>query len=140
VFRSGLTTNGRKRPSRFFRRPSSWAGAAFSVILALAWIPAVAQATSAAPTTVVSLNFDNDTYSEYTLGYQDALQSAGVDATFYINSGTIGTSNHLTWSEVSSLAAAGDDIGGKTVDGTNLTTLSTQQQISEIVLLRHGSG
>jgi peptidoglycan/xylan/chitin deacetylase (PgdA/CDA1 family) len=132
VFRSGLTTNGRKRPSRFFRRPSSWAGAAFSVILALAWIPAVAQATSATPTTVVSLNFDNDTYSEYTLGYQDALQSAGVDATFYINSGTIGTSNHLTWSEVSSLAAAGDDIGGKTVDGTNLTTLSTQQQISEI--------
>ena len=71
-------------------------------------------------------------YSEYTLGYKDALQSAGVDATFYINSGTIGTSNHLTWSEVSSLAAAGDDIGGKTVDGTNLTTLSTQQQLSEI--------
>ena len=59
-------------------------------------------------------------------------QPAGVDATYYINSGTIGTSNHLTWSEVQSLSTSGDDIGGKTVDGTNLTTLSTQQQVSEI--------
>jgi peptidoglycan/xylan/chitin deacetylase (PgdA/CDA1 family) len=100
--------------------------------LALAGLTAAGQAASAQTTTVVSLNFDNDTYSEYTLGYEDALQPAGMDATYYINSGTIGTSNHLTWSEVQSLAAAGDDIGGKTVDGTNLTTLTTQQQISEI--------
>jgi peptidoglycan/xylan/chitin deacetylase (PgdA/CDA1 family) len=100
--------------------------------LAIAGPAAAGQATSAATSTVVSLNFDNDTYSEYTLGYTDALQPAGADATFYINSGTIGTSNHLTWSEVDALAAAGDDIGGKTVDGTNLTTLTAQQQVSEI--------
>ncbi len=105
---------------------------AVSVGLAMAGLAAVSQAASAQTATVVSLNFDNDTYSEYTLGYEDALQPAGVDATYYINSGTIGTSNHLTWSEVQTLYAAGDDIGGKTVDGTNLTTLSTSQQISEI--------
>jgi len=81
---------------------------------------------------VVSLNFDNNASNQYYLGFQDALQPAGVNATFYINSGTIGTTNKLSWSQVSSLAAAGDDIGGKTVDGTNLTTLTAQQQVSEI--------
>ena len=91
----------------------------------------------------VSLNFDNDTYSEYTLGYADALQSANVAATYYINSSTIGTSNHLTWSQVTSLASAGDDIGGKTTDGINLTTLSASQQVSEIcgdrqTIMSHG--
>ncbi len=98
----------------------------------MAGLTAGGQTASAQTTTVVSLNFDNDTYSEYTLGYTDALQPAGVDATFYINSGTVGTSNHLTWAEVESLYAAGDDIGGKTVDGINLTTLTAQQQVSEI--------
>jgi peptidoglycan/xylan/chitin deacetylase (PgdA/CDA1 family) len=95
----------------------------------MAAIPAVAVAGSA---TVVSLNFDDGNYSEYTLGEQDALQPAGVNATFYINSGTIGLSKRMTWSQVQSLAAAGNDIGGKTVDGYNLTTLSPQQQVSEI--------
>jgi peptidoglycan/xylan/chitin deacetylase (PgdA/CDA1 family) len=105
---------------------------ALTVILALAWIPAIAQPTAAATTTIVSLNFDNNVANEFYLGYTDALQPAGVAATYYINSGTIGTSNKLSWSEVSSLAAAGDDIGGKTVDGLNLTTLSAAQQLSEI--------
>jgi peptidoglycan/xylan/chitin deacetylase (PgdA/CDA1 family) len=100
--------------------------------LVIAGLSGAGQAASAQTSTVVSLNFDNDTYSEYTLGYEDALQPAAVNATFYINSGTIGTSNHLTWSEVQQMYAAGEDIGGKTVDGTNLTTLSTAQQISEI--------
>jgi peptidoglycan/xylan/chitin deacetylase (PgdA/CDA1 family) len=102
------------------------------VILAIAGVAAVAPATSAATKIVVSVNFDNDLSSTYYLGFQDALQPAGVNATFYINSGTIGTSNKLSWSQVSSLAAAGNDIGSKTVDGINLTTLSTQQQIGEI--------
>jgi peptidoglycan/xylan/chitin deacetylase (PgdA/CDA1 family) len=130
----GSGQHGHSR-TRWFRRAGrratlvSWA---VCVGLALAGLTAVGQPASAQTTTVVSLNFDNDTYSEYTLGYEDALQPAGVNATYYINSGTIGTSNHLTWSEVQSLNAAGDDIGGKTVDGTNLTTLSAQQQVSEI--------
>jgi peptidoglycan/xylan/chitin deacetylase (PgdA/CDA1 family) len=132
VFRTKVTPRGHTRPFRSIPRRPTRVGAVISVILAFGWITVAAQVTSAQTTTVVSLNFDNDTYSEYTLGYTDALQPAGVDATFYINSGTIGTSNHLTWSEVSTLAAAGDDIGGKTVDGTNLTTLSASQQVAEI--------
>jgi len=80
----------------------------------------------------VSLTFDNDTLSSYTLGYQQALQPSGVNATFYVNSGTVGRTSTMSWSQLSTLAASGSEIGGKTVDGTNLTTLSTSQQITEI--------
>ena len=38
----------------------------------------------------------------------------------------------LSWAQLGTLAAAGNEIGGKTVDGTSLTTLTTAQQISEI--------
>src|SRR5260370_25626868 len=49
----------------------------------------------------------------------------------------------MSWSQLSTLAAAGSEIGGKPVDGTNLTTLTAQQQIAEIcndrqALLQHG--
>jgi peptidoglycan/xylan/chitin deacetylase (PgdA/CDA1 family) len=144
VSRNEVGTKGRVRPFRRHRRPGTWVPAIISLLLATAWLAATAPATSASTTTVVSLNFDNNVANEYYLGFQDALQPAGVDATFYINSGTIGTSNKLSWAEVSSLAAAGDDIGGKTVDGTNLTTLTSQQQVSEICtdrqnIMSHGA-
>ena len=132
VFRSRPDKRNQLRPFRRYRRPRTLVIAASSVALAIAWVPAIAPAASAATSIVVSLNFDNNVANEFYLGFQDALQPAGVGATYYINSGTIGTSNKLSWSQVSSLAAAGDDIGGKTVDGTNLTTLTSQQQISEI--------
>ena len=132
MFRRKPVSTGRVRPFRRYRRPGTWVSAVFSVVLVTAWISAIAPATSAATSIDVSLNFDNNVANEYYLGYQDALQPAGVAATYYINSGSIGSSNKLTWSQVSSLAAAGNDIGGKTVDGLNLTTLSAQQQVSEI--------
>src|SRR5262249_907706 len=111
------------------RRRRSWLCAAFSVLLAAAWFSVAEDTSSAASPIVVSLNLDNNLANEYTLGFQNAPQPAGVGATFYINSGTVGTSNKLSWAQVSSLAASGDEIGSKTVDGINLTTLSTQQQI-----------
>lgn len=110
----------------------SWFCVTFSVLLAAAWLLAAGNAYPAALPVVVSLNFDNNLVNQYTLGFQQALQPAGVSASFYINSGTVGTSGKMSWSQVSSLAASGDEIGGKTVDGINLTTLGTQQQISEI--------
>ncbi|MDX6484709.1 MAG: hypothetical protein QOE95_2482, partial [Gaiellaceae bacterium] len=73
--------------------------------------------------TLVSLTFDNGTVSQYTLGYQQALVPHGAHATFFVNSGTVGVSaNIMTWSQLSDLAAAGNDIGGKTVNATNLNT------------------
>jgi peptidoglycan/xylan/chitin deacetylase (PgdA/CDA1 family) len=100
----------------------------------------------AATGTTVSLNFDNNTLSQYTLGYQQGLQPHGVSATFYVSSGSVATTpstKYMTWSQLSTLAAAGNDIGGKTVDNTSLTGMSSSQQISEICndrqkLLSHG--
>jgi peptidoglycan/xylan/chitin deacetylase (PgdA/CDA1 family) len=132
VFRSGAGSQGGARRFRRGRGRSAWLPLAVSASLVAAGVAMAAPAASAATRVVVSLNFDNGVISQYTLGYQDALQPAGVPATFYINSGTVGSSSHLSWSQLGTLAAAGDDIGGKTVDGINLTTLSTQQQISEI--------
>jgi peptidoglycan/xylan/chitin deacetylase (PgdA/CDA1 family) len=87
----------------------------------------------AASPTIVSLTFDNDTLSAYNLGYQQVLQPQGVHATFYVNSGTVGSApGFMSWAQLTTLAGAGDEIGGKTVDSQDLTTLSTQQQISEI--------
>jgi peptidoglycan/xylan/chitin deacetylase (PgdA/CDA1 family) len=97
----------------------------------------------AAVPTIVSLTFDNGAISQYTLGYQQALSPHNVTATFYLNSGIIGGAKHISWSQLSTLTAAGEEIGGKTVDGTNLTTLTASQQIAEIcndrqALVSHG--
>ena len=73
-------------------------------------------------TTRVALTFDNGTVGQYTLGYLKALQPHNADASFYVNSATIGASaNSMTWAQLADLAAAGNDIGGKTAS-TNLTT------------------
>src|SRR6266699_71080 len=131
-------------------RPRRWPGRAWLValagLLALAagTLPGTPAASAAVTPTVVSLTFDNGTASEYTLGYQQALQPNGVNATFYVNSGTVGRTTTMSWSQLGTLAAAGNEIGGKTVDGTNLTTLTTSQQIAEICndrqnIISHGT-
>jgi peptidoglycan/xylan/chitin deacetylase (PgdA/CDA1 family) len=88
-----------------------------SVFTPLAVLPA-----RAASGTVVSLEFDDGSAGQYTLAYQRALQPHGVNATFFVKSGTIGNSGNMTWSQVQALASAGNDIGGKTVNSANLTT------------------
>ena len=135
--------NRRRRPHRRLARHSRLALAGFSIVLTISAAALATPAAGATASTVVSLTFDNGTISQYTLGYQQALQPHGVDATFYVNSGTIGRSATMSWAQLSALAAAGDEVDGKTVDGTNLTTLTTQQQISEIcndrqTLIQHG--
>ena len=112
--------------------------------MAVSGLALAAPSATAATTTLVALTFDNNTSGQFTLGYQQALQPHGVPATFYVNSGTVGVgSARMTWAQLGTLAAAGNEIGGKTVDGTNLTTLTPQQQINEICtdrqnILAHG--
>ena len=130
-----------RRHGRLRSRWTCFAGLVAVVAGSIYGVPLALAATSA---TVVSLTFDNGTASEYTLGYQQALQPHGATGTFFVNSGTVSNgSGHLTWSQLSTLAAASDEIGGKTVDGTSLTTLTTAQQISEIcndrqAIIQHG--
>lgn len=99
-------------------------------------------AALAAPETRVSLTFDNGAISEYDLGYQLALKPHHATATFFVNSGTISVgTNIMTWNDLSALAADGNDIGGKSVNATDLTTdPNPTGQICDdrAALVRHG--
>ncbi len=96
--------------------------AALLCLLASVLIPLAPSASSAAGQTVVSLEFDDASASQYTLGYTRALQPHAVNATFFVKSGTVGGTGNMTWTQVTSLASAGNDVGGKTVNSANLTT------------------
>src|SRR4029079_6708283 len=88
------------------------------------------------------LTFDGDAVSQYTLGYSQALKPHGATATYFVNSGTVSVgTNFMTWAQLQALAAAGSDIGGKSVNSTNLTTDSnpTAQVCDDRTsLLQHG--
>jgi Polysaccharide deacetylase len=84
----------------------------------------------AASTTVVSLTFDNEWEDQMTAAAD--MQAAGMDGTFYVISGWIGLSGFMSMSDLSTLVADGDEIGGKTVDNTDLPTVSNAEAEREI--------
>ncbi|MCU1657214.1 MAG: Alkaline phosphatase [Pseudonocardiales bacterium] len=100
-----------------------WLRILLAICLPLGLVVASTAPAAALPQTTVVLDFDGNTISQYTLGYLQALQPHGVNGTFFVNSGTVGGSvNFMSWSQVTTLAGAGNDIGGKTVNASNLTT------------------
>src|SRR5262245_63738680 len=106
-----MTTGRRNSGYRRWHLGGRLAAAGFAIgVAAGVTVVATPGAVSAATQTVVSLTFDNDTVSQYTLGYQQALQPSGAKATFYVNSGTVATgssSKFMSWPQLSALAAAG---------------------------------
>jgi peptidoglycan/xylan/chitin deacetylase (PgdA/CDA1 family) len=72
-------------------------------------------------TTDVSLTFDDGLQSSY--GMRSILADHSAHATFYIPSGFIDGhgAGLMTWTQISDLAADGNDIGGHTIDHPNLT-------------------
>ena len=107
-------------------------------------IALLAPMASAAPRTVVTFTFDNDTASQYTLGYQQALLPHGMVATFFASSGTVGAgAGFMTWPQLVDLQANGNEIGGRTTHFTNLTAVPAQTAIDETcgdrqALMSHG--
>lgn len=116
------------RPNRRRRGPGPrWArGGTLLRLVAAALLPAAvalvpAASAQAASATTVSLTFDNGAVSQYDLGYQKALKPHHANATFFVNSGTVGVgTNIMTWSQLATLAADGNDIGGKSVNASDL--------------------
>ena len=102
--------------------------------------PATGPAVVAAPT-VVTLQFDDGNADQYaTLA---VLSAYGLRATFYVTSGWIGTSGHLTWPQLNDLAAAGNEIGGHTLTHARLTQLqpaAARQEVcgDRVALFGHG--
>jgi peptidoglycan/xylan/chitin deacetylase (PgdA/CDA1 family) len=84
----------------------------------------------AATTTVVSLTFD-DGYDNQVVAGQ-VLAQHGMYGTFYLNTGDLGTTRHLTWEQADQLAAAGNEIGGHTISHVDLSTVDATTARREI--------
>jgi len=79
----------------------------------------------------VVLTFD-DGYADMARTVAPLLARYRMRATFFVNSGSIGTHNHLTWRELRALHAAGNEIGAHGAHHLDLTTLDRAGQVREI--------
>jgi peptidoglycan/xylan/chitin deacetylase (PgdA/CDA1 family) len=92
--------------------------------------------------TVVSLTFDDGSVSQ--LFARDQILAHRMRGTFYINSGRVASNDYyMTWDEIASVAAAGNEIGGHTLRDTALTDLPGPQRKPAICddrrnLMQHG--
>jgi peptidoglycan/xylan/chitin deacetylase (PgdA/CDA1 family) len=91
--------------------------------------------------TVVTIQFDDGTADQY--GALAILHAHSMHATFYVNSGVIGDAAHLSWAQLTDLAAAGNEIAGHTVTHANIKKLKTgpaRQEVcgDRVALFDHG--
>jgi peptidoglycan/xylan/chitin deacetylase (PgdA/CDA1 family) len=92
--------------------------------------------------TVVSLTFDDGWADAYAA--RAVFAARGLKATFYVNSGTIGTDPvYLTWDQLSGLAADGHEIAGHGLTHANLKNLKGYALLHEVCddrvnLFNHG--
>jgi peptidoglycan/xylan/chitin deacetylase (PgdA/CDA1 family) len=133
------------------RHSRRWIVSALLMILSAA-MPAtglavsVPAASAATNPTIVSLTFDDGTASQYSLAWQRAIASHAMDATFFVPSGNIGGGpGYMTWDQLSALSAAGNEIGGHTLNHVNLigSGLTYDQKVHQVcddrqALLQHG--
>ncbi len=90
---------------------------------------------------LVSLTFDDGDADNFAI--LPLLQQYGLHATFYIPSGLVGQAGHMTWHQLQSLQAAGNEIGGHSLDHVKLQGLDAAQLKHEICddrqnLVEHG--
>jgi peptidoglycan/xylan/chitin deacetylase (PgdA/CDA1 family) len=128
-----MFTSGKK-----FRKPTL-RFLVVSILLALMSISVLS--THAAGQTIVSIQFDDGVADQYTA--RSILSSHGMHATFYVNSGLIGDSAHMTWTQLQDLYADGNEIAGHTLDHANLKhlkTAATRQEVcgDRVNLFNHG--
>jgi peptidoglycan/xylan/chitin deacetylase (PgdA/CDA1 family) len=91
---------------------------------------AKAKAKAKAPQTVVSLTFDDGDDNQAAAA--ETLNEFGLDGTFYIISGYVGAASYLTRPQVDALAAAGHEIGGHTVNHSDLATLPADEVARQV--------
>ena len=99
-------------------------------MLAIGW-----SGTASAATTIVSLEFDHPLKYQYAL--RDTLNAHGMKATFFVNSGHVGSNTgFMTWDELRALYADGHEIGGHTATHADPDTLSPEGQRDEVCVDR----
>ncbi len=70
----------------------------------------------------MTIGFDDTNLDQYTAA-RPILQSHGMHATFFVNSGFADTADHMAWAQIADLAADGNEVGGHTIDHANLKHL-----------------
>jgi len=80
---------------------------------------------------VVVLTFD-DGYLDARTDALPLLEKYGAKATFYLISHTIGTPNHLAWSDIRELLRAGMEIGAHGADHLDLSQMSPAEQTAQV--------
>jgi peptidoglycan/xylan/chitin deacetylase (PgdA/CDA1 family) len=78
----------------------------------------------------VSLGFDDGNADQYAV--RSMLSAHNMRATFFIISSVIGDSAHMTWDQLTSLAADGNEIGGHGLTHTRLTRLANAALRQEV--------
>jgi peptidoglycan/xylan/chitin deacetylase (PgdA/CDA1 family) len=92
-------------------------------------------ATPTKPKTTISLTFDDGNANQMTA--LPILQSHGMTGTFYIITGYVGAPTYLTRSNIDTIAAAGNEIGGHTVTHPDLTTLPNDEVERQVCTSRN---
>jgi peptidoglycan/xylan/chitin deacetylase (PgdA/CDA1 family) len=80
----------------------------------------------------VSLTFDDGFVSQVNAALP-ILDKAGYKGTFYIISGHLATEGYMTWEQVQSLQADGQEVGSHTVNHKHLSQIPFAEQQAEIV-------
>jgi peptidoglycan/xylan/chitin deacetylase (PgdA/CDA1 family) len=121
-------------PNSHVRISLAWIGAALAVVCLAG--PARAGATTFPPMspapgqTVVSIEFDDATADQ--IAARPLLAAHNMKATFFINSGNLVNSYHMTWSQIHELYSDGNEIAGHTTNHPHLTQLSTEEATRQI--------
>ena len=85
---------------------------------------------SGAPTTIVSLTFDDTFADQFQVG---ALVAArGMHATFFVNSGRVNLAGSMSQGQLLSLQQQGNEIAGHTVSHADLPTLDLDEERRQI--------
>ena len=115
------------RPHSSFRRPLTTVGALTVFLCSWAVGPTPA---AAAASTVVTIGFDDSTADQFAA--LPILRAHEMTATFFVNSGSIGDPEHLSWAQLHTLFNAGNEIAGHTLHHTNLAPLTDAEARQEV--------
>jgi peptidoglycan/xylan/chitin deacetylase (PgdA/CDA1 family) len=118
---------------------------ALTVLASCAPVRTAVPSSTPAPVTpqdpIVSLTFDDGNADNFAAG--TLLAQNGLHGTFYIPSGLVGTPGFMTWDQLKTLQAAGQEIGGHSLNHMKLSGLDLPALHHEICddktnLLDHG--
>ena len=101
-----------------------------TVLSSFGAVAGLAVPAQAATPTVVSVTFDDGNADQ--LEAAQVMNAKGLKGTFYIISGVVGNANYLTQANLKTIADAGNEIGGHTVDHIDLATATPAEATRQV--------